>query len=89
MHRPQIHLHGSGRRPGVDNAPRDKSLALRIANEIYRGIDILALELRNFGIEPSNGINAAGEQRACCNQGHPHVDVPSVLSSIPQPSPLR
>jgi hypothetical protein len=64
LHRPQIHLHATGRRPGVDNSPRAKSLAVRIANAVYQSIDILALVLRNFGIELSKRINAAGEQRA-------------------------
>jgi hypothetical protein len=73
---PGIHLYSTGRRPDVDNAPGYECLAVRIAKTIYQGIDLAALVLRNFGIEPSKRANAAGQQRACNNHKRLHADAP-------------
>jgi hypothetical protein len=91
LNRRQVHWRAIGRCPSIDDAPRAKNLAVRIANAVYQGIDFPALVLENLGIELGERIRAASQHRACNThkQGHDPAHSPSLTQRVGDRHRLR
>jgi hypothetical protein len=89
LNRRWLQLQACGRRPDVDDTPGDKALAIRIADTVYQGIDLLALVMRNLPFKLRQRINASRQQRRYSSRHHSHVGVPLAIIRAPYFTEIR